>query len=135
MKALPIFPRKGFQFRHSKICKQKTTSFSNAHNIRFSRTAASKPFSKMLPSRIYGFKKIPKLCLAYSENAFEFVTQKLSDRWNMTFSNIQNICFGLQDSLKNFLKCFIQQTLNLKFLKSLSCFPRKWFQFSQSKFC
>ena len=80
LKALPSFPRKGFQFRHSKICKQKTTSFSNAQNICFSRNAASKPFSKMLPSRIYGFKKIPKLCLAYSENAFEFVTQKLSNR-------------------------------------------------------
>ena len=125
LKALFCFPRNQSQLRHSKIYKQKTTSFSNAQNIRFSRKVASKPFSKMLPSRISGFKKIPKLCLAYSENAFEFVTQKLSNRWNMTFSNTQNICFGLQDSLKKIFKMFHTTNFEFKSFKIFILLPQK----------
>ena len=96
LKALPRFPRKRFQLRHSKIAnKLKIFSFQMLRTFVFDLKVVSKPFSTKLPMTNYEFKWCWRLSLAFLENGFNF-----AKNWKVPFSNTRKKRFWAQDSFK-----------------------------------
>ena len=87
LKGFPCFPRKQFQLRHSKIGKTEKCNFQRFRTFVFDLKVASKPFSKMLPITNFRFKRV---CFAFPDNCFNFVTQKLAKNGKLIESRISD---------------------------------------------
>ena len=93
------FPESGINFVTRKL--QKTEIFFQIlRTFVFDLKVASEPFSNKLLMTDFEFKWFWRLSLAFPENVFNFVTQKLAKNWKILFSNTQNIRFWAQSSLK-----------------------------------
>ena len=69
--ALPPFPKKRFQLRHSKICKKVKNVILNAQNIPCGLKVPLKLFPKTLP---IANQVILKVCILFPENCFNFMS-------------------------------------------------------------
>ena len=95
--------------------KSAKSDFQMLRPFIFDLNVASKPFSKMLPMTNFRFKYFSVLCLSFSENNFNFVTQKnVLYFGKYHFLNLENICFLPQGSYQiHFVRSFLCTTLDL----------------------
>ena len=94
-----------------------------------------KPFSNKVPMTKFSFTQFLMFCITFPENGFNFVAQKLQKNWKFPFSNVQNIHFLSQGHFKTVSQKSCHDQLWIYMVrKALSCFFRKWFQLSHSKF-
>ena len=109
-------------------------SFQTSRTFAFELKVASKSFFRKVPIINFEFKWPLRLFLAFPESGFSFVIQKLRKNWKMTVWNAQNICFWGQGSFESiFYNASYDQILIYTVFDVLTHFPRKWFQFRQSK--
>ena len=80
--------------------KSEKCSFQTLRTFVFELRIALKIFSKKLPMTKFLFKYFSALCLIFTQNVFYFATQKFEKKWKLPFSNLWNIRFSAQGSLK-----------------------------------
>ena len=81
MKPLSCRPRKWSKLCHSKILQKSKQCYSQIlSTFVFELSLASKQFSKMLPMTNFEFKWSWRLCIAFPESGFNFVTQTLAKK-------------------------------------------------------
>ena len=137
MIALPHFPRKRFELRHSKICKKlKNVLFKGSEHSGFTGLLRNY-FLKCLPWRTLDSKTFDLLCLAVTINGFNFMTQKCAKSWKLPFSKVQYcIYFWREVSFKTiYWNVFYVRLQIYTALYALSCFPKKYFQLFRWKMC
>ena len=130
------FTENGFNFVIQKFAKIWKVLFSNTQNIRFWAQGFSKTNLCEVSYAQILISKILRLCLAFSGNGLNFVTQKLAKNGKRLFQNGHNICFLAQRCSKTISKegSYGQILIKIDF-KSLPQFLRKWFHFRHSKTC
>ena len=104
-KNLPTYTK---SFRSIVSLSQKTVSTLSLKNLQedekcqvlrfrtidFDIKVASKPHSIKLHLTKFWFEQFLRLYLAFLENGFNFVSQKLAKIWKMPFSKVQNFCYS-----------------------------------------
>ena len=94
-----------------------------------------KPVSKKVPMSKFWFKTFLMFCLAFPENAFKFVTEKLQETENFPSQILRTFVFDLKVALKPFFKKRPLTNFEFKwFWRLCLAFPKNYFNLVTQKF-
>ena len=60
-------------------------------NIQMKHLRGSNPYSKKIREKKKFYEQFPMYYLVFSENGFNFITQKITKAWKLSFFSYQNI--------------------------------------------